>query len=61
MLKSHRFTTRIYWEDIDAAGIVYYANYLKFLERGRSDLVRRAGINQTKLLVIEGITFPVIS
>ena len=59
MPKSHRFPARIYWEDTDAAGIVYYANYLRFLERGRSDLVRRAGINQAKLLDIEGITFPV--
>ena len=55
----HSFPTRIYWEDTDAAGIVYYANYLRFLERGRSDLVRRAGIKQAELLDTKGITFPV--
>lgn len=59
MIKFHSFPTRIYWEDTDAAGIVYYANYLRFLERGRSDLVRGAGINQAELLDTEGITFPV--
>ena len=59
MRKSHCFPTRIYWEDTDAAGIVYYANYLRFLERGRSDLVRSAGVNQAELLNNEGVTFPV--
>ena len=59
MPKSHCFPTRIYWEDTDAAGIVYYANYLRFLERGRSDLVRRAGIAQAALLNSEGVMFPV--
>ncbi|MEM7614082.1 MAG: tol-pal system-associated acyl-CoA thioesterase [Pseudomonadota bacterium] len=37
---------RVYYEDTDMAGIVYYANYLKFLERGRSDLVRAVGLDQ---------------
>lgn len=43
-----RYETRIrvYYEDTDMAGVVYYANYLKFLERGRSDAVRDAGISQ---------------
>ena len=59
MSKSHRFMARIYWEDTDAAGIVYYANYLRFLERARSDLVRRAGIDQAALLDNEGVLFPV--
>lgn len=39
-------TIRVYYEDTDMAGVVYYANYLKFLERGRSDAVRDAGISQ---------------
>ncbi len=55
----HSFMVRIYWEDTDAAGIVYYANYLRFLERARSDLVRRAGIDQATLLDSEGVVFPV--
>ncbi|WP_112324127.1 tol-pal system-associated acyl-CoA thioesterase [Oceanibium sediminis] len=37
---------RVYYEDTDMAGIVYYANYLKFMERGRSDAVREMGIDQ---------------
>ncbi|MBT3371459.1 MAG: tol-pal system-associated acyl-CoA thioesterase [Rhodospirillaceae bacterium] len=55
----HRFMVRIYWEDTDAAGIVYYANYLRFLERARSDLVRQAGIDQVALLDSDGVVFPV--
>lgn len=37
---SHRFALRVYYEDTDLAGIVYYANYLKFIERARSEWVR---------------------
>ncbi|MDP6708593.1 MAG: tol-pal system-associated acyl-CoA thioesterase [Alphaproteobacteria bacterium] len=55
----HRYPFRVHWEDTDAAGIVYYANYLRFIERGRSDLVRRAGVDQATLLAEEGITFQV--
>jgi len=49
---------RVYYEDTDMAGIVYYANYLKFLERARSDLVRRAGIDQLAMRDA-GLTFAV--
>ncbi|MDG4648218.1 tol-pal system-associated acyl-CoA thioesterase [Roseibacterium sp. SDUM158017] len=42
----HRHPVRVYYEDTDLAGIVYYANYLRFLERGRSEMVRTAGISQ---------------
>ena len=59
MSETHRFPTQIYWEDTEAAGIVYYANYLRFLERDRSDLVRGAGIDQGALLDSEGVMFPV--
>lgn len=55
----HRFQLRVYWEDTDAAGIVYYANYLRFIERARSDFVRRAGVDQAALLTAEGLTFQV--
>ena len=55
----HRSQFRIYYEDTDLAGIVYYANYLKFLERGRSDAVRRMGIDQTALKAEHGIVFAV--
>jgi acyl-CoA thioester hydrolase len=42
----HRFALRVYFEDTDAAGIVYYANYLKFMERARSDMLRAIGVDQ---------------
>jgi acyl-CoA thioester hydrolase len=44
--KAHHFALTIYFEDTDTAGIVYYANYLKFMERARSDMIRAAGVNQ---------------
>ena len=44
--KEHRFALTIYFEDTDTAGIVYYANYLKFMERARSDMLRAVGIDQ---------------
>lgn len=55
----HQFPLRVYWEDTDAGGIVYYANYLKFIERARSELVGEAGLNQVTLLRDEGIIFAV--
>ena len=42
----HRFALTVYFEDTDTAGVVYYANYLKFMERARSDMLRAAGIDQ---------------
>lgn len=56
---SHRFTLRVYYEDTDLAGIVYYANYLKFIERARSEWVRDLGIDQRRLKEDEGIVFAV--
>lgn len=46
----HRYPLRVQWEDTDAAGIVYYANYLRFIERGRSDLLLQNGIDQHSLM-----------
>ncbi len=46
----HILPLRIYYEDTDAAGIVYHANYLKFMERGRSDMLRKLGIDQAEML-----------
>lgn len=46
----HRFALTLYFEDTDTAGIVYYANYLKFMERARSDMLRAAGIDQRSTL-----------
>ena len=47
---THHFALRVSFEDTDAAGIVYYANYLKFMERARSDMLRAAGIDQRAAL-----------
>ena len=47
---THRFALRVYYEDTDVAGIVYYANYLKYMERGRSDMLRAAGVDQRAAL-----------
>ena len=53
------FTTRVYYEDTDAGGVVYYANYLKFAERARSEWLRTLGINQQELQAKEGLGFVV--
>jgi acyl-CoA thioester hydrolase len=47
---SHQFAIRVYYEDTDAGGIVYYANYLKFFERARTEWLREIGINQEVFL-----------
>ena len=44
--KAHHFALRVYFEDTDVAGIVYYANYLRFMERARSDMLRALGVDQ---------------
>lgn len=55
---THRFTLRVYYEDTDLAGIVYYANYLKFIERARSEWVRERGVDQAALRA-QGMVFAV--
>ncbi len=56
---SHKFHLRVYYEDTDLAGIVYYANYLKFVERARSTLVREADIDQNEMKDKLGVVFTV--
>jgi acyl-CoA thioester hydrolase len=56
---SHKFPVHVYYEDTDLAGIVYYANYLKFIERARTEWVRGMGIDQTALKRDDGIVFAV--
>ena len=51
---------RVYWEDTDAGGVVYYANYLKFLERARSEWLRALGIDQLRLQREERLQFVVV-
>ena len=52
---------RVYWEDTDAGGVVYYANYLRFMERARTEYLRRAGVEQDVLRAQQGIIFVVVS
>ncbi|HMM08806.1 MAG TPA: tol-pal system-associated acyl-CoA thioesterase [Paracoccus solventivorans] len=47
---THRLPVRVYYEDTDLGQVVYYANYLKFIERGRSEWLRAAGVDQSVLL-----------
>lgn len=56
-----RWPVRVYYEDTDNGGVVYYANYLKFMERARTEWLRSLGLEQDKLVVEEGIIFAVRS
>ncbi|MHA6347111.1 tol-pal system-associated acyl-CoA thioesterase [Roseivivax sp. CAU 1761] len=56
---SHEFPVRVYYEDTDMAGIVYYANYLKFIERARTEWVRAQGIDQGVMRDRDGVVFAV--
>jgi acyl-CoA thioester hydrolase len=58
---AHLFQCRVYYEDTDAAGIVYYANYLKFAERARTEILREAGIVQHDVARRDGVAFAVKS
>ncbi|MEO1963212.1 MAG: tol-pal system-associated acyl-CoA thioesterase [Cycloclasticus sp.] len=55
----HQWPIRIYYEDTDMQGIVYYANYLKYLERARTEYFRFAGFEQGELIEKQGIAFAV--
>jgi len=57
--KMHQFELRVYYEDTDLAGIVYYANYLKFIQRARSEMIRAQGIDQRALKARAGVVFAV--
>jgi len=54
-----RLPVRVYWEDTDAGGIVFYANYLKFFERARTEWLRDKGYSQERLRVDCGMAFVV--
>ena len=56
----HHFALSVYFEDTDAYGIVYYANYLKFMERARSDMIRAVGIDQAAELRASGSAYAVV-
>lgn len=56
-MKPHSFPVRVYYEDTDAAGIVYHSNYLKFAERARTEALRMSGIGQHELMQDHKIGF----
>ena len=56
---THVFPVRVYYEDTDAAGIVYYANYLKFAERGRTELMRALGAEHREMAERDGLAWAV--
>ena len=58
--QAFRHPVRVYWEDTDAGGIVYYANYLRFFERARTEWLRVLGVEQTALRAAGGAIFVVI-
>ncbi len=60
-MKNFIWTVRVYYEDTDAGGVVYYANYLKFFERARTEMLRKLGYEQDQLKADAGIIFVVRS
>ncbi|WP_025918055.1 tol-pal system-associated acyl-CoA thioesterase [Herminiimonas sp. CN] len=59
MTKNFSWCVRVYYEDTDAGGVVFYANYLKFFERARSEWLRAAGVQQQALMHSDGVMFVV--
>ena len=55
----HVFVVRVYFEDTDAGGVVYYANYLKFAERARTEMLRESGIKHSRMMEHDGCAFVV--
>lgn len=60
-MNNHELPVRVYYEDTDTAGIVYHASYLRFAERGRTEMLRDAGFEHAEILKNQGIAFTVIS
>ncbi len=60
MIHKHQISVRIYWEDTDAGGVVYYANYLKFMERCRTEWLRALKVDQRRLRLERGLQFAVV-
>jgi acyl-CoA thioester hydrolase len=58
-VKQFSWRTRVYWEDTDAGGVVYYANYLRFMERARTEWLRTLGFCQRDLALNHGVLFAV--
>ncbi|MCW8845581.1 MAG: tol-pal system-associated acyl-CoA thioesterase [Gammaproteobacteria bacterium] len=60
-MSEYNFPVRVYYEDTDAGGIVYYANYLKFMERARTEWLRSMGVDQPTLMREQRLMFVVVS
>lgn len=60
-MRKFSWPVRVYYEDTDAGGVVFYANYLKFFERARTEMLRAIGYEQDELIAIDGIIFVVRS
>lgn len=58
-MREFRWPVRVYYEDTDAGGVVYYANYLRFMERARTEWLRSLGFEQDRLVREQGIIFAV--
>ena len=58
-MNTFQVQVRVYYEDVDIGGVVYYANYLRYFERARSDWLRSLGVNQERLAAVEGVGFVV--
>jgi len=56
---AHQWPVRVYYEDTDAGGVVFYANYLKYMERGRTEWLRALSIGQQNLALTQGVDFVV--
>jgi len=57
--RTHVFPVRVYYEDTDAGGLVFHANYLRYVERARTEMMRLLGISHTELLAGTGVVFAV--
>lgn len=60
-MNSFNWSIRVYYEDTDAGGVVFYANYLKFFERARTEMLRHLGFEQDQLIKIQKLIFVVRS
>lgn len=60
-MQKYVWPVRVYYEDTDAGGVVFYANYLKFFERARTEMLRALGFEQDELIAKEGVIFVVRS
>ncbi len=60
MSTPYAWPIRVYYEDTDVGGVVYYANYLRYMERARTEYLRDKGFEQQDLMAVEGIMFAVV-